>query len=166
MDEAADFIEVVRRLWDSWEDDAEIRDVSTGRFVDRDKLHYIDFEGPWFSVRGPSITPRPPQGQPIVCVLAHVGAAFRLAARSADVVFVTPQSSDDARSLVEEIRSHEEAVGRVGPPLRVIADLVVFLTTSRDTRWRGKSASIGSTAGPCVLMRRSSPARRLSSSIS
>jgi alkanesulfonate monooxygenase SsuD/methylene tetrahydromethanopterin reductase-like flavin-dependent oxidoreductase (luciferase family) len=127
MDEAADFIEVVRRLWDSWEDDAEIRDVSTGRFVDRDKLHYVDFEGPWFSVRGPSITPRPPQGQPIVSVLAHVGAAFRLAARSADVVFVTPQSSDDARALVEEIRSHEEAVGRVHPHLRVIADLVVFL---------------------------------------
>ena len=103
MDEAADFIEVVRRLWDSWEDDAEIRDVSTGRFVDRDKLHYIRFEGPWFSVRGPSITPRPPQGQPIVCVLAHVGAAFRLAARWADVVFFQTQSSDDARSLVEEI---------------------------------------------------------------
>ena len=61
MDEAADFVEVVRRLWDSWEDDAEIRDVATGRFIDRDKLHYIDFEGPRFSVRGPSITPRPPK---------------------------------------------------------------------------------------------------------
>ena len=64
FDEAGDAVEVVRRLWDSWEDDAEIRDVATGRFVDRDKLHYIDFEGRWFSVRGPSITPRPPQGQP------------------------------------------------------------------------------------------------------
>ena len=81
FDEAADFIEVVRRLWDSWEDDAEIRDVATGRFVDRDKLHYIDFEGKWFSVRGPSITPRPPQGQPPVSVLAHVPVAFALAAR-------------------------------------------------------------------------------------
>ena len=57
FDEAADYVEVVRRLWDSWEDDAEIRDVATGRFIDRDKLHYIDFEGRWFSVRGPSITP-------------------------------------------------------------------------------------------------------------
>ena len=66
FDEAADFIEVSRKLWDSWEDDAEIRDVATGRFVDRDKLHYIDFEGRWFSVKGPSITPRPPQGQPVV----------------------------------------------------------------------------------------------------
>ena len=45
FDEAADYVEVVRRLWDSWEDDAEIRDAATGRFIDRDKLHYIDFEG-------------------------------------------------------------------------------------------------------------------------
>lgn len=64
--EAEDYIEVLRRLWDSWEDDAEIRDVDTGRFVDREKLHYIDFTGKWFSVKGPSITPRPPQGQPVV----------------------------------------------------------------------------------------------------
>ena len=69
--EAADYVEVLRRLWDSWEDDAEIRDVATGRFIDRDKLHYIDFEGRWFSVKGPSITPRPPQGQPIVAALGH-----------------------------------------------------------------------------------------------
>src|SRR5580704_9295836 len=70
-DEAADFADVVRRLWDSWEDDAEIRDAATGRFVDRDRLHYIDFTGPWFSVKGPAITPRPPQGQPVVAALAH-----------------------------------------------------------------------------------------------
>jgi alkanesulfonate monooxygenase SsuD/methylene tetrahydromethanopterin reductase-like flavin-dependent oxidoreductase (luciferase family) len=59
--EAADYVEVVRRLWDSWEDDAEIRDAVTGRFVDRQRLHYIDFTGRWFSVKGPSITPRPPR---------------------------------------------------------------------------------------------------------
>ena len=71
FDEAADAVEVARRLWDSWEDDAEIRDRATGRFIDRDKLHYVDFEGEFFSVRGPSITPRPPQGQPLVTVLAQ-----------------------------------------------------------------------------------------------
>ncbi|MFD0328434.1 LLM class flavin-dependent oxidoreductase [Streptacidiphilus monticola] len=53
FDEAADWVEAVRRLWDSWEDDAEIRDAATGRFIDREKLHYIDFEGRFFSVRGP-----------------------------------------------------------------------------------------------------------------
>ncbi|MDX8030215.1 LLM class flavin-dependent oxidoreductase [Lentzea sp. BCCO 10_0856] len=63
-EEASDYAEVLRRLWDSWEDGAEIRDVATGRFIDRDKLHHIDFEGRWFKVRGPSITPRPPQGHP------------------------------------------------------------------------------------------------------
>lgn len=62
--EAADHVEVVRRLWDSWEDDAEIRDVATGRFIDRAKLHYIDFEGPRFSVKGPSITPGRPRACP------------------------------------------------------------------------------------------------------
>src|ERR671920_230692 len=54
FDEAADYVEVLRRLWDSWEDDAEVRDAATGRFVDREKLHYIDFHGAQISVRGPS----------------------------------------------------------------------------------------------------------------
>jgi alkanesulfonate monooxygenase SsuD/methylene tetrahydromethanopterin reductase-like flavin-dependent oxidoreductase (luciferase family) len=133
FDEAADFIEVVRRLWDSWEDDAEIRDGSTGRFIDRDKIHYIDFEGQWFSVKGPSITPRPPQGQPLVSALAHVPVAFRLAARSADVVFVTPQSTDDAAAIVATIRAEERVVGREASPLVVFADLVVFLDSDAAT---------------------------------
>ncbi|MFD9699868.1 LLM class flavin-dependent oxidoreductase [Lentzea sp. NPDC059081] len=72
-DEAIDYAEVLRRLWDSWEDDAEIRDVATGRFIDREKLHHIDFEGRWFSVRGPSITPRPPQGHPPIAATEPVG---------------------------------------------------------------------------------------------
>ncbi|MEV6239266.1 LLM class flavin-dependent oxidoreductase [Lentzea sp. NPDC051838] len=77
-EEAADYAEVLRRLWDSWEDDAEIRDVATGRFIDREKLHYIDFEGRWFKVRGPSITPRPPQGHPLIAATEG---------RFADIVF-------------------------------------------------------------------------------
>ncbi len=82
FDEAADAVEVVRRLWDSWEDDAVIRDVATGRYVDRDKLHYIDFAGKYFSVKGPSITPRPPQGQPVVAALAHQVPVYEFASRS------------------------------------------------------------------------------------
>jgi alkanesulfonate monooxygenase SsuD/methylene tetrahydromethanopterin reductase-like flavin-dependent oxidoreductase (luciferase family) len=131
--EAADFVDVVRRLWDSWEDDAEIRDAATGRFIDRDKLHAIDFEGRWFSVKGPSVTPRPPQGQPLVSILAHVPLAFELAARSADLVFTTPVDSEDARGLVDTVRQHEQAVSRSGPPLRIFADLVVFLDDDAPT---------------------------------
>ena len=127
FDEAADFVEVMRRLWDRWEDDAEIRDAASGRFVDRAKLHYIDFHGRWFTVRGPSITPRPPQGQPVVTALAHAAVPYRLAARSADAVFVTPHDSAGVHTIESEVRLAEAAVGREGDRLRVFADLVVFL---------------------------------------
>jgi alkanesulfonate monooxygenase SsuD/methylene tetrahydromethanopterin reductase-like flavin-dependent oxidoreductase (luciferase family) len=90
FDEAADAVEVVRRLWDSWQDDAIIKDVPTGRYVDRARLHYIDFEGPYFSVKGPSIVPRPPQGQPVITALAHTPPVLAFAARVADLAFVTP----------------------------------------------------------------------------
>ncbi|QKW23346.1 LLM class flavin-dependent oxidoreductase [Kitasatospora sp. NA04385] len=125
--EAEDYVEVLRRLWDSWEDDAEIRDAATGRFIDREKLHYIDFEGPRFSVRGPSITPRPPQGQPLVAALAHRGEPFRLAGRAADLAFVTPRDADDARTILAEIRSAQREAGRAAETVHVFADLVVFL---------------------------------------
>ncbi|MFJ6462240.1 LLM class flavin-dependent oxidoreductase [Streptomyces sp. NPDC091387] len=127
FDEAADYAEVVRRLWDSWEDDAEIRDVATGRFIDRAKLHYIDFEGTHFRVKGPSITPRPPQGQPIVSALAHATASYRLVARSADIGYVTPHDAQEARAVVEEIRAEQAAAGRADETLHVFGDLVVFL---------------------------------------
>ncbi|MET7683875.1 LLM class flavin-dependent oxidoreductase [Streptomyces sp. NPDC005423] len=127
FDEAADHIEVVRRLWDSWEDDAEIRDVATGRFVDRDKLHYIDFEGRHFSVKGPSITPRPPQGQPLVSALAHQTIPYRLVARATDLGYVTPHDAGQAREIVAEIRAEQRAAGRADETVHIFGDLVVFL---------------------------------------
>jgi alkanesulfonate monooxygenase SsuD/methylene tetrahydromethanopterin reductase-like flavin-dependent oxidoreductase (luciferase family) len=127
FDEAADAVEVVRRLWDSWEDDAVIRDAPTGRFVDRDKLHYIDFQGRFFSVKGPSIVPRPPQGNPPIAALAHSRIPFEFAARSADVVFVTPRHDQDVADRVADVRLAEQAVGRTMEPLRVYADIEVYL---------------------------------------
>jgi alkanesulfonate monooxygenase SsuD/methylene tetrahydromethanopterin reductase-like flavin-dependent oxidoreductase (luciferase family) len=140
FDEAADYAEVLRRLWDSWEDDAEIRDAATGRFIDRDKLHYIDFEGRWFSVKGPSITPRPPQGQPVVAALGHATVPYRLIARSADVGFVTPRDRASAAGIVAEIRAEQAGAGRADELLHVFGDLVVFLddhaAAARDRRER------------------------------
>lgn len=127
FDEAADHVEAVRRLWDSWEDDAEIRDVATGRFIDRDKLHYIGFEGRHFSVKGPSITPRPPQGQPVVTALAHATIPYRLVARAADIGYVTPHDAGQAHAIVQEIRVEQDAAGRADDTVHVFGDLVVFL---------------------------------------
>ncbi|MGK2882840.1 MAG: LLM class flavin-dependent oxidoreductase [Mycobacterium sp.] len=129
LGEAADYTEVVRRLWDSWEDDAEIRDVATGRFVDRNKLHYIDFHGEKFSVKGPSITPRPPQGQPIVAALGHGEPGYRLIATSADVGFVTPHSTAEAAAAVSGIAALRSGAAE---PVRVFADLLVFLAHNAD----------------------------------
>jgi alkanesulfonate monooxygenase SsuD/methylene tetrahydromethanopterin reductase-like flavin-dependent oxidoreductase (luciferase family) len=144
--EAADYVEVLRRLWDSWEDDAEIRDVATGRFVDRGKLHYIDFDGRWFSVKGPSITPRPPQGQPVVAALAHVDLAYRLAAASADLVFVTPQDTAHAAAIAAEVRAAEAAAGRTGPPVQIIGDVLVFLD-DETSQAAGRRARLDALAG-------------------
>lgn len=143
--DAADVAEVARRLWDSWQDDAIIRDVTTGRFLDRDRVHHIDFTSERFSVAGPSIVPRSPQGQLPVTLLAHSPQIFELAARAADVVFITP-SSDSVRAgasrgktvaqLVTEVRAAEQRVDRAAhglEPLRIVADLVVALDTPAET---------------------------------
>lgn len=122
--EAADAVEVVRRLWDSWEDDAVIRDVATGRYIDRDKLHYIDFVGERFSVKGPSITPRPPQGQPVVAALAHAPRVYEFAAANADLVFVTPRDEGSLRAILSDVGHAQRAAGR---ELQIYADLVVSL---------------------------------------
>ena len=110
--EAADYVEVIRRLWDSWDDDAVIRDAATGRFIDRDRLHYIDFSGAQFSVKGPSITPRPPQGQPVVSALGHGSTVYPLIAKSADVGFVTPGRRRRGRG--DRGRDPRRAGGRPG----------------------------------------------------
>ena len=126
--EAGEVVEAVRRLWDSWEDDAEIRDAATGRFIDRDKLHHIDFEGKHFSVRGPSITPRPPQGQPLVTSLAHASVPYEFAAAGADLVYVTPHSRAGTSTVLGQVEEAKAVAGRPADrPLLVFADLLVFL---------------------------------------
>jgi alkanesulfonate monooxygenase SsuD/methylene tetrahydromethanopterin reductase-like flavin-dependent oxidoreductase (luciferase family) len=122
-DEAIDYVEVLRRLWDSWEDDAEIRDSTSGRFIDRKKLHYIDFDGKWFSVKGPSITPRPPQGQPLVAALDDGQDSRRFIARSADIGFITPSSHGEVAEVVAAV----DALRGDAPPVKIFADLLVFL---------------------------------------
>jgi len=120
--EAEEAIEVAERLWDSWEDDAEIRDVATGRFIDRERVHHIDFEGSYFSVRGPSIVPRSPQGRPPIIVSATDDASLDVAVRRADIIRVAP-------GLVAQARSGVDRAGRDGA-VTVLVDVAV---ASADT---------------------------------
>jgi alkanesulfonate monooxygenase SsuD/methylene tetrahydromethanopterin reductase-like flavin-dependent oxidoreductase (luciferase family) len=133
--EAADSIEVGRRLWDSWEDDAVIRDVATGRYLDVDKLHYADFEGENYSVMGPSIIPRPPQGQ--LPVLAPAGLLDReaLEAGAADALLV---SAPTPELLAAEIAETRAALAGVGREPALIAELDVVL----DSRGQAAAARL------------------------
>lgn len=103
--DAAEHLDAVRALWDSWEEGAVIRDTTTDRFLDRDKVHHVDLQGEHLAVRGPSITPRPPQGHPPVLVRATDEATRDLGLRAADVLLsadaalLRTTSSDGDRPL-------------------------------------------------------------------
>lgn len=128
--EGREVAEVVSRLWDSWDDDAIIRDVTTGRFIDRDRIHDAAFAGEHVSVHGASIVPRSPQGRPPVFSLAHRADAAAFAVDTADVVLVTPGfAGREARDLVDEVR-HLEQAARSDVRRPVLADLAVLIGAS------------------------------------
>jgi alkanesulfonate monooxygenase SsuD/methylene tetrahydromethanopterin reductase-like flavin-dependent oxidoreductase (luciferase family) len=137
--EAAEAIEVVVRLWDSWEDDAVIRDVATGRYIDRDKLHYIDFVGEFFSVKGPSITPRSPQAHPPV-VLGLTGSqdgvdepeVLPVVGRWAQVVRVAAPDLAAARATRRQARDAVAAAGRDPDEVAVLLDVETLLADTAD----------------------------------
>ena len=108
--------------------------------------HYIDFSGRWFSVRGPSITPRPPQGQPVVAALAHARVPYQLVAESTDIGFVTPHDARQARAIVAEIRALQERFGRAAETVHVVGDLLVYLDDQRS-RAEQRRARLDELAG-------------------
>jgi alkanesulfonate monooxygenase SsuD/methylene tetrahydromethanopterin reductase-like flavin-dependent oxidoreductase (luciferase family) len=120
--EAGEVADVIRRLADSWEDDAIVRDLASGKFLDRDRVHNVAFEGEFFSITGASIVPRSPQGQPLVTALAHQSVPYRFAAEHADLVFVTPPDAAGVGGILNEL-----ADGARDEPLRVFADLLVLV---------------------------------------
>ncbi|QAY69274.1 LLM class flavin-dependent oxidoreductase [Xylanimonas protaetiae] len=117
--EARDVVQVVRDLWDTWEDDAVIRDVATGRYVDRDRIHYPEFEGESFSVKGPLITPRPPQGQLVVVAAAGDVAP---SVRDERLVDVTLVGGADVATAVAAAEAARAGSPRAGVDLEVVLD--------------------------------------------
>lgn len=166
--EAADSIEVSRRLWDSWEDGAVIRDVATGRYLDVDRLHYADFVGETYSVKGPSIIPRPLQGQLPVLVPAGLLAMEALASGAADVLLVSAPTPELLAAEVSDarraLRFQADAPTAAGTPA-VIAELDVVLDArgqaaaarladlEAHTPWQsGRARFVGTAAGLTELL--------------
>lgn len=126
---AEEFIEIVRQLWDSWEEGALVADAESGVYVDHSKVHTIDFDGEYYKSRGPLNTLRSPQGRPVI---AQAGASPRgrdFAASNAEIV-VAPMAGGVAgmKALREDIRSRVESFGRNPDDVRVffLTPLFVF----------------------------------------
>lgn len=130
--EAGEVVEAIRGLADSWEDDAIIRDVDSGRFLDRERVHNLDFTGEFFSITGASIVPRSPQGQPLITALAHQSVPYRFAAEHADVVFITPADAAATSAILGELTKAAADVRAEPEPLRVFADLLVLIEDTAD----------------------------------
>jgi FMN-dependent oxidoreductase (nitrilotriacetate monooxygenase family) len=109
---AGEFIDVVKGLWDCWDDDAVVADRESGVFVDWDRVRELNHVGKYFSVKGPLNSGRSPQGQPIILQAGGSEPGQALAARTADVVFTVVQDFDEARHNYRVLKEKVAAVGR------------------------------------------------------
>ncbi|HXZ03055.1 MAG TPA: LLM class flavin-dependent oxidoreductase [Stellaceae bacterium] len=109
---AEEYLEVIKGLWDSWDDDAFIRDRATGRFFDAAKMHRLNHKGRFFSVEGPLNIGRSRQGQPIVILAGSSEEGIRLAGMHADAVFTNGGAFEDCRTFYRRVKESAIAQGR------------------------------------------------------
>ncbi|KOP67308.1 monooxygenase [Bacillus sp. FJAT-18019] len=109
---AEEHLEVVRGLWDSWEDDAFVRNKETGVFFDRDKLHRLNHKGHYFSVEGPLNIARSKQGHPVIFQAGSSESGKNLAAKGADAVFAGENNIEEARLFYKDVKDRAVAAGR------------------------------------------------------
>ncbi|MBP2231951.1 alkanesulfonate monooxygenase [Azospirillum agricola] len=132
---AREFHDVVTGLWDSWADDAFIRDQQSGLFFDPDKLHVLDHKGEFLSVRGPLNIARPVQGWPVIVQAGASEAGRQLAAETAEVVFAAAATLAEGQRFYADVKGRLEAAGRSRDSLKILPGaLVVVGDTVEEAR--------------------------------
>jgi alkanesulfonate monooxygenase len=132
---AREFYDVVTGLWDSWADDAFIRDVENGIYFDPDKLHVLDHKGKYLSVRGPLNIARPVQGWPVIVQAGASDAGRQLAAETAEMVFTAQNDLAAGREFYADVKSRAEKAGRSRDHLKIMpACMVVVGHTIEEAR--------------------------------
>ncbi|KWI30379.1 LLM class flavin-dependent oxidoreductase [Burkholderia stagnalis] len=116
---ADEYLSVVQGLWDSWDDDAFIRDRASGQFFARDRLHTLDHNGRFFQVAGPLNIQRSPQGQPVIFQAGSSDAGIGLAGKYADAVFTHSPSLDDTRAFTQRVKQSAVEHGRHADDVKV-----------------------------------------------
>ena len=128
---AAEHVQVVKGLWDSWDDDAVLADKASGPFYDPAKIHPLNHAGTHYSVRGPLQSGRPVQGHPVVVQAGSSEDGQRLAAATAEVVFTAQASRDEARAFTQGLKTRAEAAGRRRDNILVMPGVSIYVAPTR-----------------------------------
>jgi FMN-dependent oxidoreductase (nitrilotriacetate monooxygenase family) len=126
-EKAREFLDVVTRLWDSWEDDALVADPRSGVFADADKVHRIDHVGKHYRVRGPLNVSRSPQGRPVYVQAGSSEDGRSFAAQFAEAIFTAHQTLASAQEFYSDIKTRAAALGRRPNHLRILPGISPFL---------------------------------------
>ncbi|SVC28027.1 uncharacterized protein METZ01_LOCUS280881, partial [marine metagenome] len=124
---AREFVDVVTGLWDSFADDAFIRDVNSGVFLDPEKMHILGHKGDYLSVRGPLNIARPPQGWPVIVQAGASEAGRQLAAETAEVIFAAQSTLDTGQQFYADIKGRMIKLGRNPDHLKVLPGAFVVV---------------------------------------
>lgn len=122
-DIADEHLAVVQGLWDSWEDDAFIRDKASGQYFDKDKMHELNYEGEFFKIAGPLNIERSPQGQPIIFQAGASPKGSAFASRNADAVFTNASTLEKAQATYADLRQQAADNGRNPDEIKVFPTL-------------------------------------------
>ena len=124
---AREFYDVVTGLWDSFADDAFIRDVESGLYFDPEKMHVLDHKGPSYSVRGPLNIARPVQGWPVIIQAGASEAGRQLAAETAEVIFAAGGHLEAGKAFYADIKRRMREVGRDPDSVKILPGAFVVV---------------------------------------
>lgn len=131
-DRAIEFVEVVKGLWESWEDDAFVRDKASGLNYDPAKVHVLNHEGAHFHVKGPLNIARTPQGRPIIIQAGASDQGRELAAATADVIYAAAQTLEDARAYYGDVKGRMAKYGRDPDHLKIMPGIMAVPGRTRQ----------------------------------
>jgi FMN-dependent oxidoreductase (nitrilotriacetate monooxygenase family) len=143
---AAEYLDVVQGLWDSWEDDAHVGDKASGIFLDPAKLHRLDHADQFFQVRGPLNIKRSRQGQPVIFQAGASDDGRNFAARRADAIFGSAQTLEEAQEYYRDVKARARGFGRDPAELYVLPGIgpVIGLTEQEAEAKYQELAALGS----------------------
>ncbi|HEX4444222.1 MAG TPA: NtaA/DmoA family FMN-dependent monooxygenase [Galbitalea sp.] len=133
---ASEFIDILRGLWDSWDDEAFLADADSGRLIDASGLHALGYEGKLRSSAGPLNVLRSPQGHPPIALVGAAENSRQLAARSADVCFVSPRTIADGVELYANAKRDAAAWGRNPDHYLLMCSIFPIIGETREAAWQ------------------------------